>query len=96
MANTAAASEIKVSKFPNQGSNCTKGDATNGTNRDSDKAPDKEPVAGSSKSSSEKDLDVMTQAMGHFATGKRDLLNHGMQVLNFIEACIYLTYPVMF
>ena len=75
MANTAAASEIKVSKFPNQGSNCTKGDATNGTNRDSDKAPDKEPVAGSSKSPSEKDSDVVNQAMGNYTVGKCDLLN---------------------
>ena len=48
--------ETKDSEAPKNGSNGTNGDATNGTNGDSAKAADEEPVAGSSKSPSKKDL----------------------------------------
>ena len=48
--------ETKDSEAPKNGSNGTNGDATNGTNGDSAKVADEEPVAGSSKSPSKKDL----------------------------------------
>jgi len=88
-ANAAAEAETKDSEAPKNGSNGTSGDATNGTNGDSAKAADEEPVAGSSKSPSKKDLDVVTQAMGYYAAGKRDLLiqDPASAVASLAQAC---------
>merc|ERR1711974_352534 len=86
----AAAAETKDSEIPKNGSNGTNGDATNGSaNGDSAKAADEEPVAGSSKSPSKKDLDVVTQAMGYYAAGKRDLLirDPASAVASLAQAC---------
>merc|ERR1711973_625459 len=88
-ANAAAETETKDSEAPKNGSNGTNGDATNGTNGDSAKAADEEPVAGSSKSPTKKDLDVVTQAMGYYAAGKRDLLiqDPASAVASLAQAC---------
>merc|ERR1719378_1241057 len=94
-ANAAAEAETKDSEAPKNGSNGTSGDATNGTNGDSAKAADEEPVAGSSKSPSKKDLDVVTQAMGYYAAGKRDLLiqDPASAVASLAQACELLGKP---
>merc|ERR1719300_1011286 len=88
-ADAAAEAETKGGEAPKNGSNGTNGDATNGTFGDSAKAADEEPVAGSSKSPSKKDLDVVTQAMGYYAAGKRDLLirDPASAVASLAQAC---------
>merc|ERR1712212_556583 len=60
-----------------------KKDDTNG------KKTEEPPVAGSSKSPSKKDLDIVTRAMGYFAAGTRDLLirDPASAVASLAQAC---------
>jgi len=78
----------KESSSPNGKVGAANGDGASAANGNG-KAAEEPPVAGSSKSPSKKDVDLVTRAMGYLAAGKRDLLirDPASAVASLAQAC---------